>query len=176
MKGAYNCFWDFEKEEQWLNSQSKKGLQLKKVNYFRYTFEEDATVNYNYRLEKLKDKTNHRDNKEYIEFLQDSGIEHVDTYFGWVYLRKDASEEPFELYTDTASKMAHYNRIIAIPSAIIVFNVLIFFINLFLSKESDVTDFIIGINLGMAVTLFTFILYTFNKIRKLKKSQILFHI
>ena len=43
--------------------------------------------------------------------MEDSGVEVVSQWYRWVYMRKKASDGPFEMYTDTDSKIAQYRRI-----------------------------------------------------------------
>lgn len=104
--------WDFEKEEKWLNEMSAKGLQLTGVGFCRYTFEKGTPNKYNYRLDFLKDGSlTSLENETYIHFLEETGVEHIGTVMRWAYLRKEAPDGQFELYSDLDSKIAYLKRI-----------------------------------------------------------------
>ncbi|MCL2137225.1 MAG: DUF2812 domain-containing protein [Coriobacteriia bacterium] len=108
----WKLFLDFEKEEDWLNNQAARGLAMKHYTFRRYTFEECEPGEYIYRIELLKDSVTSSDNAKYLQFVEESGVEHVDSYLNWAYFRKAAAEGPFDLYTDLESRIAHYQRII----------------------------------------------------------------
>lgn len=100
-----------EKEEQWLNDLSAKGLALSDYSWCRYVFEEAPAGEYIYRIELLEQSPTHPESVAYLKFLEDTGIECVATYMSWVYLRKKAADGAFEVYTDIESKIKHYKRI-----------------------------------------------------------------
>ncbi len=105
------AYWDYEKEEKWLNEMSAKGMALTDYSWGRYVFEEKANNQYTYRIELLKDMPTHPESIAYLRFLEESGIECVATHMRWVYLRKKTLEGSFDLYTDIESKIKHYKRI-----------------------------------------------------------------
>lgn len=104
-------YWDFEKEEQWLNEMSAKGMALTHYSWRKYTFAETANREYLYRIELLDYVPTHPESIAYIRFLEESGIECFCTYGRWIYLRKKSSEGAFDLYTDLKSRIKHYKRI-----------------------------------------------------------------
>ena len=103
--------WDFDKEELWLNEMSSKGLALTSVGYCRYEFEPCQPGEYKYRIELLENMPNHPESVQYIKFMEESGIEQVESYMRWVYFRKRSDEIPFDLFSDAASKIKHLDRI-----------------------------------------------------------------
>lgn len=105
------AYFDFEKEEKWLNEMAHKGLALKKYTWCKYEFEDVTDTNYIYRLELLDNLASHPDSLEYIRFLEENNIEHISSYLRWIYLRKDAKDGPFDLFTDKESKIKHYKRV-----------------------------------------------------------------
>jgi hypothetical protein len=56
----------------------------------------------------------HPESIRFIRFLEESGAEHVASYLRWAYFRKKAADGPFEIYSDTASRIKHLERIIGI--------------------------------------------------------------
>ena len=108
----WKLFLDFEKEEEWLNKMVAEGLAMTHYTLGRYSFEECAPGEYIYRIELLGRRATHPDKVKYIQFMEESGAEHVDSYLNWVYFRKKAAEGPFNIYTNLESRIAHYQRII----------------------------------------------------------------
>jgi hypothetical protein len=106
------AFWDFEKEEKWLNEMAVKGLAMTDYSWCRYVFNSSEPGEYIYRIELLKEPVTHPESEKYINFMEDTGAEFVGSYMKWVYFRKKASEGEFEIYSDTDSKIAHYKKII----------------------------------------------------------------
>lgn len=107
----FKFFYDYEKEEKWLNKMSSNGKAL--TNYFwtKYTFEDEESGKYIYKIEFL-DKSGRSDlqNDEYLRFLDDVGVECVGVYMHWAILRKEAATGDFELYTDWDSKIRLSNK------------------------------------------------------------------
>ncbi len=99
--------WEFDKEEQWLNKMSAKGLQLCDVGYCRYVFEDGTPGEYIHRLELLDKLPSNAESAQYIRFVEDTGAEHVGSLFRWVYFRKKADENGFDLYSDIDSRIKH---------------------------------------------------------------------
>lgn len=116
--------WDYEKEEAWLNNMSEQGLQLVQPGFGRYVFEENHAVRYQYRLELLQQWSTHSQSRDYIRFLEETGVEHMGSVMRWAYFRKPASEGNFELYSDFQSKIDHYKRILLIFLAVTPINII----------------------------------------------------
>lgn len=118
----------YEREEKWLNEMSSKGMQLVYTNGFRYVFEEGTPGEYVYRLELLDHLPYSAESIAYIRFLEEAGIEHVASFMRWVYLRKKASDGPFDIYSDIDSRMKHNRRIIGfanVPTVLLLLSALI---------------------------------------------------
>lgn len=110
----WKLYTDFEREENWLNEMSQKGLQLVSYTPGRYVFEEGAPGEYIYRIELLDQLPSHHESRAYIRFMEEAGAEYVDSILRWVYFRKRAADGPFELYTDRDSLITHRKRIMAL--------------------------------------------------------------
>jgi Protein of unknown function (DUF2812). len=168
--------WSYDKEEQWLNDMSKKGYQLCDVGFCRYTFEEGLPGEYIYRLELLDNWPTTEQSKEYIRFLEDTGVEHVSTLLRWVYFRKKSGSSGFDLYSDVDSRIRHLNRILFLAGILAALNLFNGISLLFRSPaeyETD-TNLVLGtICLAIGVLLGAGFLYLYNKKRKLKKEKLL---
>ena len=108
---VHKAYWDYEKEERWLNEMSAKGMTLSDYSWCRYVFVETPNNEYIYRIELLKNLAAHPESIKYIKFLEENGIEFVTSYLRWIYLRKKSSEGEFEIYSDIESKIKHYSKI-----------------------------------------------------------------
>lgn len=113
-------FWDFEKEEAWLNKMSAKGLLLSSYSWCRYVFDEGTPNEYTYRIELLEHVPTHPESVAYIKFLEQSGIECVATYGRWIYLQRKSSEGAFDIYSDLESKIKHFQRIHVLWNSIMI--------------------------------------------------------
>lgn len=106
----WKFYFDKDKEEQWLNEMAAKGWSMKSFFAGRYTFEQTQQGEYLYQVELLP--RNVKEKSEYLHFLEhEMGVELVQEWGFWIFLRKKSSEGAFELYTDAASKAEHYRKI-----------------------------------------------------------------
>ena len=97
--------WDFEKEEQWLNEMAAQGWVLVGVGFCRYEFERCEPEKYIIRMQMYKG------DKEYIQFIEDTGAEYIGKMVSWIYFRRDASLGAFDLFSDIDSKIEHLKKI-----------------------------------------------------------------
>ena len=114
--------WEAEKEQAWLNEMSAKGLALVAVGLCRYEFEPCQPGEYQYCLELLKNSPSHPESRQYLQFVEETGAEHVGSYLRWVYLRKRTKDGPFELYSDNESRIRQLTLIIRLLAAIGIAN------------------------------------------------------
>jgi len=105
------AYWNYEKEEKWINEMASKGMSLDNYSWCKYTFSEGESGEYIYRIELLENRAIHPESQNYLRFLEDNGVEHVASYMRWVYLRKKAADGEFDIYTDITSKIRHYTRV-----------------------------------------------------------------
>ena len=105
------AYYNYEKEEKWLNEMSAKGLALTDYSWCRYVFSETDNNEYTYRIELLDKRPNHPESIAYLKFLEENGVEYVSSYMRWVYLRKKTSEGPVDIDTDKESKIKHLKKI-----------------------------------------------------------------
>ena len=110
-KIIWKPYYDYEREEKWLNEMAARGLAMTRYTWCRYEFEETPPGEYVYRIEMLKEHAGHPESRRYIEFTEETGAECVATYLRWVYFRKKAALGPFELYSDNESRITHYRRV-----------------------------------------------------------------
>lgn len=170
----YKTYWNWENEERWLNELAAKGLSLTDYSWCRYVFEDTNPGEYVYRIDLLDHLPTHPQSRKYLQFLEETGIEHVASYLRWVYFRKKADSGPFQLYSDIPSLIARNKRLRA----------LYFWLSLG-EFGLGASNFIIGItvpfsifNLVIGAGLFmigiAFMLWSLQltrKIRALKKEQ-----
>jgi len=171
------AYWNYEKEEKWLNEMSARGLALTDYSWLRYVFSDSQPGEYIYRIELLEYWPTHPVSQKYLRFMEENGVEHIASYMRWVYFRKKAADGPFDIYSDIDSKIAHYQRInrfwVAVACAMLAVglgNILIG-INLLLQNLFPV-NFIAG---GIVVLIgLAFILLSHpvrKKLRELRKEK-----
>jgi hypothetical protein len=110
-KTVWKAFVDYEKEEEWLNEMSAKGLAFTDYSFFRYKFTDGKPGEYIYRIELLKNLPGHPESKKYLSFMAESSVEHISSWTRWVYLRKKTENGRFDIFSDAQSKLEHYRRI-----------------------------------------------------------------
>lgn len=172
----HKAYWNYEKEENWLNKLSSKGLALIDYSWIRYVFEESQPGEYIYRIQLLKNLASHPESRKYIEFVESTGAECVATYLRWVYFRKRAADGPFELYSDIPSKIRHYKLVRAFWAVLAVAECTIGLSNIIIGIESPVstTNVMLGgflIALGAGFTVM--VVNLSKKISSLKKQHII---
>lgn len=103
--------FDKDEEEVWLNDYAREGWAMVSFCVGLVTFVPCRPGEYIYQIDLLPGKGLWADNYEdYVIFMNEIGVEILQRWGRWVYLRKRAEDGPFEVYTDTASKIALYRR------------------------------------------------------------------
>jgi hypothetical protein len=168
-------YWNYEKEERWLNEMSSRGLAMCDYSWCRYVFEDKPKGEYIYRIELLEHRARHPESRKYIEFLEETGVEFVSSYMNWVYFRKKAADGPFDLYSDIDSKIRHYKRVSALW---LFFAGLEFFVGAmnvaigFIEPSGTSANIILGFGLLAIFAMFlTLALPVRRKMKQLKKEK-----
>lgn len=107
-------FWDFDKEEQWLNEMAAKGMCLSGRGFCRYDFENCVPGEYQIRLEVLEDHDEQPHVKKYIQFIEETGAEKVAFRLRTAYFRKKTADGPFELYSNLTSRLKYVQRVLGL--------------------------------------------------------------
>ncbi|MCL2352988.1 MAG: DUF2812 domain-containing protein [Firmicutes bacterium] len=111
VKRVFKLFFDFEKEEAWLNDMARHGWMMDSFFLGVYQFSEGPPEEYVYRIELLPQAAASAGSRPYLRFLEETGAEVVSTWFRWAYYRKKACDGDFEIYTDIGSRIGHYKRV-----------------------------------------------------------------
>ena len=117
--------WDFDKEERWLNQMAMQGWALAEVGWCRYVFEKCEPGAYIIRLQM------HPRDESYTDFLEEIGAEYIGRVVQWIYVRRAAEEGPFELFSDTKSRLEHLRWIARMLLAIGLTNLVVGVVNAF---------------------------------------------
>lgn len=149
----YRLYLDKDKETAWLNKMAADGWAMKHFFAGIFSFEPCEKGAYAYQVDfgdKLFSVTD-----DYREFMQDAGIEIVQTWGFWVILRKRASEGKFELYTDVASSIEHYKKIRKMFKAVTIMELIILMMELYAGLVMGVTaGYTAAILIGVIVIIF----------------------
>lgn len=111
--------WDFDKEEQWLNTMAQQGWVLDRVGFCRYEFVRCEPGEYTVRLEMRE----HDD--AYLGFMADTGAEYVGRMMQWIYFRRKTELGDFDIFSDLDSRIAHLGRIARILKIVGIANLVI---------------------------------------------------
>lgn len=111
---------DYEREAVFLGKMHAEGWKLKEVTYsnlvvvVKYTFEKCQPEQVSYQLDFYPMKKSER--ASYLQLFKDCGWEHITDFNGFSYFRKlysgVESDAEFEIYNDTAGKLAVVKRIL----------------------------------------------------------------
>lgn len=103
--------FDKDEEEVWLNDYARQGWAMASFFVGLVTFVPCEPGEFIYQIDLLPGKGIMADNYEdYVIFMHEVGVEILQRWGRWVYLRKRAEDGPFEVYTDAASKLELYKR------------------------------------------------------------------
>lgn len=105
----FRLYYDKDAETVWLNEMAENGWAMKRFFAGFYSFEKCEPGQYIYQID--FGNRLYRVTDEYREFMEETGIEIVQTWGFWIILRKLASQGKFELYTDVDSSIEHYSKI-----------------------------------------------------------------
>lgn len=108
----FKLTFDKDWEQDWLNELCQEGWAMSGFALGFYRFVPCRPGEYIYQVDLLPG-TGLRpgDPSGYAEFMTETGVEVVDRWFRWVFLRKKASDGPFQIYTDIDSQIEMYRRI-----------------------------------------------------------------
>ncbi|MCO7125901.1 DUF2812 domain-containing protein [Sporolactobacillus shoreicorticis] len=153
---------------------AQKGWALIYFSLGRYVFKSCSKGEYLYRIELLKNSPKHLKSREYLQFLEETGITCVTTSMNWVYLRKPVKDGPFNLYSGIDSKIAHYKRVMGIWIALMFAEFAVAVFNLMIGINLNVPR-IKWINLSGCVLLFiltgVFAWLSIDLSRKIKRLE-----
>lgn len=172
----YRWFFDYEKEEVWLNQMAAKGMNFINFALTRYLFEEGTPGEFIYRIELLPQLVTHPESQDYIRFMESIGVEYVGKWGRWAYFRKKSTEGPFEIFSDIDSKIKHYKSIftlfliVGLGNAIPGMNLF----NIMLRRPNHYISPFISLNFTLAVVTLGLAARYFKKLRGLKKTKQLY--
>ena len=167
--------WDFDKEEQWLNEMAAKGLCLVSVGFCKYEFEDCLPGEYKICLQLLEKSPRNPEMQKYMEFMEETGAEHVGSFTRWVYFRKEASDGDFSLFSDNASRVKYLTSMLGFITLIVGLNLLIGLENLAIAIFAGSAGNYFGF-LNLAIGLFGLpgIVKLWKKRNRIKKESQLF--
>ena len=111
-KVVHRLYWDYEKEERWLNEMASQGWHFVRHHLGGYHFEQGEPGMWIYRIELLPAEPRSAASQEYLSLLLDTGAEAVSTRARWVYLRRPATMGSVVLFSDLESRIGHYRRVL----------------------------------------------------------------
>lgn len=147
-------FYNYEKEEKYLNEMSAKGMALIDYSWCKYVFEDAPKGEYIYRIELLEYPVDHPESQNYIKFMEETGVELVAFYRQWVYFRRRAADGAFDIYSDIDSRINHLKRIKLLFSSLMILNYVTGLLNLsFGNMELSIGLTPINIFVGILTTI-----------------------
>lgn len=170
----FRFFMDETKEEQWINEMSAQGWHMKKFFICFYIFEKGEPGKYIYRNEMVGNFNFSKKKSEYIELVEEMGAEFVHQTGPWVYFRQEKAKGPFELYTDSSSKLTYLNKIFTLFLSMFLANLLLGLLNFgftFYEQKAIFNDFTYKLNFTVCILL-GIMLVRYYKRRKVLKEKL----
>ena len=167
----YRLYLDKDKESIWLNEMADKGFAMTGFYGGFYKFEQCEKGEYAYQIDFKQNFFSVPE--DYREIMEESGIEIVDTWGFWVFLRRLKSKGEFELYTDIDSKIEHYKKILMLLKKVTIIEILCMFTEVYCAARSE-SIAIWGIAVFIIAVVMSFIkitLHTSDKISKLNERK-----
>ena len=108
----FKLTYDKDEEQDWLNAYCQQGWAMSSFFLGLVTFVRCQPGEYIYQIDLLPGCGLRADDYEgYAAFMEETGVEVLQRWGRWVYLRKRAEDGPFDNYTDIDSQIALYRRI-----------------------------------------------------------------
>jgi hypothetical protein len=170
----HKAYWNYEREEKWLNDMSAKGFALADYCWIRYVFEDCEPGKYVYRIQLLEHWATHWESRRYIDFVESTGAQCVSTYMRWVYFRKPAADGPFELYSDIPSKIRHFRMVRGFWAGLTILEYAAGLSNVLIGAKPPVSpaNIVLGSVLVLLGIVFTIMIVKLTRnIQKLKKQR-----
>lgn len=148
----FRLYFNKDKETEWLNAQAKEGYVLTGFFAGLYSFDACTPGKYEHQID-FGDGFFSVSNK-YREFMTEMGIEIVQCWGPWVFLRKEVSEEPFQLYTDLDSMVEHYTKIRNLFKIVTLVELICFILELCATLNGSITGFFFTLLIGLFLIVF----------------------
>ena len=118
-KRVFHLFgaWNDSKEEAWLRRMAKEGWHLEKIGPFTHRFRKGEPADIVYRMDFQVGKF---DQKEYFGIFRDAGWEYLGRSGVFYYFRTPAGGGNPEIFTDKASRIAKYQRILLLMFILLI--------------------------------------------------------
>lgn len=129
----FKLYFDKDEETKWLNETCMNGWAFTNFCLGVYHFEPCEPGEYIYQVDLLNSWSGNKN--DFATFMEESGVEVMSQWYRWVFLRKKASEGPFEMYTDNESKIKQYSRIRNFFSVVLVVEILCFMDELYFALQ-----------------------------------------
>ncbi len=166
----FRLYLDKDAETKWLNEMAEQGWALEKFAAGFYSFEKCNPGQYIYQVDmgnKLFSVS-----EDYRDFMNDTGIEIVQTWGYWVILRKEASKGTFELYTDIDSSIEHYSKIRRMFKGVAVIEIICLFVEIFGAVSGVVYAYAFSFLIGaLLLAIMSAIAKTNEKIAELRERK-----
>ena len=171
LKKVINLFLYFEKEEKWLNKMAAQGWALTNCTFFVYTFEKSEPGEWIYHIEYLERDLSSTQTQEYLSFMNEKGVETVSHFASQTYFRKKVATGSFELFFNTASRIANYKHIIRLWVALGLGSLAIGVVNLTLTERQGARLWLPLMSIALGVFFVGACIPYLRKVRALERER-----
>ena len=166
----FRLYFDKDKETEWINKLAAEGLAMTGFFAGFYNFEKCDPGKYTYQIdfgEKFFAVTD-----DYREFMEENGIEIVQTWGYWIILRKLTTDGEFKLYTDVDSSIEHYTKILNMFKIVTVVELICFLMECFAAEAGNHWAVLFMMFIGLLIlVLLKAVIQTKKTIAELKERK-----
>ncbi len=166
----FRFYFDKDKETDWLNSMAEQGYAMKHFFCGFYSFEPCEPGEWQYQVD-IGQGFFHVD-KNYADFMGETGVEIVQTWGPWVTLRRKSTEGEFKLYTDVESSIEQYKKIVILFKSMAVLEIFALLLEVFAGLHGNDLGWVFAFLIGAVVIVFVnMVVRTKNTIRELRERR-----
>lgn len=166
----FKLYFDKDEETKWLNEKADEGWALTGFFAGFYAFEKCEKGKWRYQID-FGEKFG-RATEDYRDFMAEAGIEIVQCWGYWIFLRKLASEGKFQLYTDVESSIEHYTKILTMFKVVTILEIICLFIEIMVALNGVAIGWVFACIIGaLTFAVMNAAIKTKNTINELKGRQ-----
>lgn len=166
----FRLYFDKDKETLWLNEMAREGYEFERFFMGGYYFKKGEPGRYRYQIDFGRGFCSVK--QDYRMFMEEQGVEIVGCWGPWVFLRKEAAEQDFQLYSDQESRIEHYSKIRTMFKAVAIVEILLLIIETILMGDNfQVAGVVAIVIIALAVLLFCHMALRTNRIIECLKEK-----
>lgn len=163
----YKFFWDYKKEEAWINQMAQEGFHLIDFTTGKYVFEKGIPGEYVYRYQYSPEETS-AERAAQAEKNKKSGVQIIRSQGGWLVLRKKSASGSFPVLVADEEKIRHYQSLMRAANTLAIICLVFGIVNV--TNSSQLSQFLAILGFTAGVILFVLISLFAARVRQLRST------